>query len=99
MPGVGCGLLLPLLIAVPHAPYSTSLRPTGVAGMRRSSASIQRLQLGWSAGTLTRKGAVATSVAGNVGAAPPLSWKIGFAIVQTAGPPQQSANPPPKRPQ
>src|SRR5437762_9638485 len=62
------------------------LRTTGVAGMRRSSASMQRLQLGWSAGTLTTKGAVGTSCPVSVGAAPPLSWPIGFASVHTTRP-------------
>src|SRR5579864_2479964 len=73
---------------------------TGVAGIRRSLASMQRLQLGWSAGTLTTNGAVGTSVADRVGAAPPpLSWPIGFASVQTTSPLQESAKPPPKKPQ
>ena len=67
--------------------------------MRRSSASMQRLQLGWSAGTLTTKGAVGTSCPVSVGAAPPLSWPIGFASVHTTRPLHESAKPPPKKPQ
>src|SRR5215471_15519967 len=73
---------------------------TGVPGIRRSLASMQLLQLGWSAGVLTRNGAVGTSVPLNVGAAPLwLSCAIGLDIVQTTRPLHESANRPPKKPQ
>src|SRR5215472_1238653 len=60
---------------------------------------MHRLQLGWSDGVLTMNGALGSSVPLKVGAAPPLSWPIGSAIVQTTRPLHASAKPPPVKPQ
>src|SRR5260370_17417242 len=67
---------------------------TGVPAMGRSFASTHWVELGWSAGTLTRNGALGTSAPLNVGAGPPESWAIGLAIVQTTRPLQESKKPP-----